>query len=278
MSSYYENIKSLFSVDNTERNNKLPSETNHKSDSNEFEHLDDSDCDHDYDKIKKDSIYHNKQSNFELDKANDTYHSIYNEMVEKEQIVRERLDSDLIDKIKENCSEFIDSDVQIIKDFATIMKSFTDIKSKLKEFETNIRNFESDMNVNKLNQTESKSEISTKLKIIESDLEKVFAKVNNFDMVGYDFMEKLVCLENSIKSHEIQRNEILNQMEKFHKEQREIKENNLKILNIFNNFQKFSFFQHYYTKDNLFSSIKIIGGGLFVGFCVKFGLSYFQKK
>lgn len=212
----------------------------------------------------------NIQTEFEM--ANDDFNKIYAEMIDKEQIIRERLNSKTIEQIKENYAEYIDNDIQIIKDFAVIMETFSHIKDKLKEFENNIKNFGSVSII--ASETISDSSC-TELNIIKTDLEKVINKVNMVDSTSCDFMNKLVHLENLIKSHETQRELILLKLEKINKEHKEIKDSNLKILNMFSNHNFIPTNSYLNGYENYF---KYIGYGIGLYLCVIVGYKYLGKN
>lgn len=205
-------------------------------------------------------VYHG--DNLIFNPSYDAYNKLYSEMVEQEQIVRERLNSDTLEKIKANCEEYIDSDIQIIRDFANVMNTFTHIKEKLHEFELNINQFESDMSASKLIQCSTNTELDTKLVGIENKLSGVIDMVDKINSNSNEFMNKIIHLENLIKTHETNREQILLKLEKYDIFQKEIKENKLNRL---------------FGYQNYYNYLKYFGCGIGLSLCAIVGYKYFGK-
>ncbi len=280
MTSYFDNIKWIMSSQkeiNTDINTCTNTETNLSliQDNKEVE----SDSDYEYDKIGEKEIKNLNQLKTLSPTNKGDYEKIYTELVEKEQIVRNRLDSDTVEKIKANYTEYMDSDVQIIKDFALIMETFVHIKDKLIQFETNIKEFENDMDKNKLVQFENKSELDAKFTHIESKIENAIELMNKINSNSGEFMEKIIQLENSIKDHDTHREQILSRLEKFDKDHNEIKNNNLKILSVFTNYQKYFMFSYSNSNNiNYTRYLKYFGMGIGICSSLIFGYKYLKKN
>jgi hypothetical protein len=208
MATYLNNFKWIISkqeepkknlTDKTELElNPLNSKT--KSDS-------DSDCEKDYAKINNEDLQTN------INEIKNEYDKIHTEMINKEQLVRNRLDSDTIEQIKSNCEEYVNDDIKIIKDFALVMESFNHIKKKLKEFESGINSFESEILIKTSNQDENNAELDSRINQIDIKLENTIKLMEQIEVNNDNIMEKIVKLENAISAHSTQRHEILTKLD-----------------------------------------------------------------
>lgn len=100
---------------------------------------------------------------------------LHDNKIEKEQLVRQRFDSDTIEQIKTNYSNYLNDDTKIVKDFANI-------QLKLNEFETYVKKFESDIRQKtKLNE-ENNNELNERIDLIDSKLNDYVNK-NNFKLI-----------------------------------------------------------------------------------------------
>lgn len=233
-----------------------------------------SDSDYEYHKIHSRDIQNFvDESNNKVDinyqtikSVQEDYNKIYTDLLKKEQLVRKRVNSDTVEKIKANYSDYINDDIQIIKDFAIIMETFEHIKDRLKVFETDIKDFEEGIKKNTINQDENKQELDNKINNIDSKLENTIDLMNQIKSNGDKFIEKIIHLENLIKTHEEHRNEIMKRLEKFDQEHNEMKNNNLQVLNFFRDYQKYWLYFSSKSKENLFNNqIGYIGIGLGIG-------------
>ena len=241
--------------------------------------------DSDYDKIISKDITNSPKF---TDKHNKTlksiqadYDKIHMNLIEKEQLIRGRINSDTIEKIKENYTEYINDDVQIIKDFATIMETFKHIKDKLKDFETDIKDFEEDIRKKTMNQYETKLELDNKINHIDERLENTIELMNLIKSNGDDFIKKIIHLENLIQTHDEHRNQILTKLGNFDKEHNEMKNYNLKILNFLHDYQQNWIFtnpnQNFIFNYNYLTYVKI---GMGLGLCsfILFGYRFIKKN
>lgn len=188
-------------------NSSLKKNSSPKNNSNSL-HTTDSDSEYD-------NIVILPQDNIQTSQSN--YEQVYIELVKKEQL------------IKANFAEYLNSDVQIIKEFAGIMENFVIIKERLKNFESNIKEFE--LNFKKSNleyMSYNKSELDLKINLIDEKIEKLSFLMNGTKLLVDDYMSKITHLENSIKENEIHRKEITLRLEIFDKEHQELKNNNYK--------------------------------------------------
>lgn len=149
----------------------------------------------------------------DIQEINFEYNTIHLEMIKKKQLIRDRFDSDTIDKIKSNYTDYINDDVKIIKDFAIIMETFTNIQNKLNEYVSDIKEFENSIRTKTLNYGANNLEFENKIKQIDIKLDNTIKfmeeiKFNN-DMV----MEKIIKLENKIYTNDIKGQEILTRLE-----------------------------------------------------------------
>lgn len=142
------------------------------------------------------------------------YDTIHLEMIEKEQLVRERLDSDTIDKIKSNYTDYINDDIKIIKDFAIIMETFSHIQNKLSEFECGIKEFETDIRTKTLNIDTNNLEFENKIQQIDIKLNNTIKFMEEIKSNNNIVMEQIIKLENTINSNDIKGHELLTKLEK----------------------------------------------------------------
>jgi hypothetical protein len=284
MNSYLDNFK--WFVPNTTTNNQMITQGGFEKKPNNESNSDyesNSDSENEYHKIDIDSKniiinINNHKSLGNLD-TSQNYEKIYSELLEKEQIVRERLNSDTVEKIKENYTEYIDSDIQIIKEFALIMDSFVHIKEKLVSFEKNIKDFENHIQISKTTQHENNSELENKINRIDSKLNETLNMWEEINSTSEKMINKIVNLENAIKENDIHREEFIKRFEKFDKEHNEIKKNNIQMLNIFSDYQRFFVFSNF--ENYQYKWFQYIGiGVLTIGLGYRFGLYnvIFSKK
>ena len=163
-------------------------------------------------------------------------------MINKEQIVRKRLDSNTIEQIKSNCEEYVNDDIKIIKDFALIMESFNHIKEKLINFESGIKEFESDIKIKTSNQDENNAELDNRINHIDTKLDNTIKLMDQIKINSNDVMEKIVKLENIIMEHSIQRHEILTILDKINFDKTNVNKSNY-----------YMFINKYFGLNNFFS-------------------------
>ena len=295
MSGYLDNLKWLVSSPNSNKSGVVENKKNEDLDSgSDSESPNHSDSDLEYDKItvglgesnKKNSESNKKNSQGkkkQLDsdcqqeqkiRTQSDYSQIYSDLIKKEQLVRESLDPDTVDKIKANYTEYLDSEVQIIKDFAGIMENFVHIKEQLKNFELDIKEFEQNIRTSNLAQiSENKSELDEKINLIDKKIEELSGLMNGTNGLVNNYIDKITQLENSIKENETHRQEIMSRLEKFDKEHVELKNNSIKFLTVFTDYQK-----HFaLTNNNSSNWINYLSWSLFsVG--VGFGIKYLVKN
>ena len=142
------------------------------------------------------------------------YGKIHIELIKKEQLVRERLNSDTIEQIKLNCKEYVNDEIKIIKDFAIVMESFNHIKDKLIEFESGMKEFESDIKIKTSNQDLSNSELDNRISMIDDKLNNTIVMIEQINSTSNEVMDKIVKLENIINIHSTQREELLSKLNK----------------------------------------------------------------
>ena len=265
MTSYFDNFKWIISNKEEHKANlKSPDKfeivENHKS--NEIE----SNCDfgseynnnHTYQKNIHDVIYQ--------------YNTIHLEMIEKEQLVRDRLSIDTIDKIKTNYYDYINDDIKIIKDFAMIMETFSHIQKKLNDFESGIRVFELDVRNKTLNQDTNNQEFENKIQQIDVKLDNTIKFMEEIKLNNDLVMKKIIKLENTINDNDIKGNELLARLEKINiTNNDDKKENNIII-------QHEQYKYPYIPMCNDFNGILIyvITGSCIVG--TYFGIKYLLRK
>jgi len=291
MTSYLDNIKWIMSGQK-ESNSNIISQFNIQTNNfDELYSLNGSECDsEDYHKIiSKDLCVSPEQKNkpnltfkteSTLKSIQEDYNKIHNNLIEKERLVRSRVNSDTVEKIKANYTEYINDDIQIIKDFALIMETFEHIKDKLKDFETDIKDFEIDIKKNIICQDENKQELDNKINHIDLRLENTIELMNQIKLNGDEFIKKIIHLENLIKTHDEHRDEILLRLEKFDKDHKEIKNNNLQVLNFFKDYQNYWTFSRS-NDNNLFYSnnyFKYIGLGIGISSVILFGYKFIKNK
>ena len=142
------------------------------------------------------------------------YGKIHIELIKKEQLVSERLNSDTIEQIKLNCKEYVNDEIKIIKDFAIVMESFNHIKDKLIEFESGMKEFESDIKIKTSNQDLSNSELDNRISMIDDKLNNTIVMIEQINSTSNEVMDKIVKLENIINIHSTQREELLSKLNK----------------------------------------------------------------
>ena len=124
MTSYLENFKWIITKQ------EKPNTSSKSPDKFEIieKHNDDNEIEHDYNfsPVNNNNLISQfqSQSQSNIQKNILQCNTIHLEMIKKEQLVRDRLDSDTINKIKSNYSNYINNDIKIIKDFAIIWKHF----------------------------------------------------------------------------------------------------------------------------------------------------------
>jgi hypothetical protein len=202
MTCYLENLKWIIgSQETSNSSSKSPDKfeiiERHGGD-NEIE------LDYDFGPSNDDNSISKTQSN--IQEIISQYNTIHLEMIKKEQLVRDRLDSDTFDKIKSNYTDYINDDIKIIKDFAIIMESFSQIQKKLSEFESGIRTITSNQDSNNVELENKIQQIDIKLNNTIKFMEEI--KLNNDVM-----MKKIIKLENTINSNDIKGQEILSILE-----------------------------------------------------------------
>lgn len=271
MISYLDNLKWII-PSQKESNSNITNQINIQT--NNFDELNslnssESDSDYDYDKIISKDLNVSpviKKTNQTLQNIQEDYNKIHLELLEKEQLVRSQVNSDTVEKIKENYTEYINDDLQIIRAY--------------KNYEKNIKEFE-DIKKNSIGQNINKQELDNKINQIDLKLENTIELINQIKSNGDEFIKKIIHLENMIKIHDVHREQILSKLEKFDNGCDEIKNNNLKVLNFFHNYQNkylcvFSKFNY-----NLFCSnkyFKYIGLGIGIFSVVLFGYKYLKKN
>jgi len=142
------------------------------------------------------------------------YGTIKMELIKKEQLVRDRLDSDTIEHIKSNCKEYVNDEIKIIKDFATVIDSFNHIKEKIIKFELGMKEFESDIIIKTINQDLSNTELDNRINMIDEKLNNTIEMIEQINSTSNVLMEKIVKLENIIYTHSVQREELLTKLNK----------------------------------------------------------------
>lgn len=298
MSNYFENLKWLVSSPNNnlnvvqiKQNNSIESFESPNNQDNinmgkktfsgsesksivvpelDSELVEHSDSDHEYDKIvipqsPKKSNYDTKQQ---------SYTQIYLDLLEKEKLVMQNLDPDTVDKIKENYFEYLDSDVQIIKDFACVMENFFHIKERLKNFESDIKEFEQNIRTSNLAKiSENKLELDEKISLIDEKIESIGLLMSGTKLLVDNYIDKITQLENSIKENETHRQEIISRLENFDKEHKELKKTNTRFQNIFADYQK----RFVITNFNPNDWINYLSWGL-MSIGIGYGIKFFFKN
>lgn len=221
--------------------------------------------DNEYTKIDSKNLQENI---VEIKKA---YEKIQIEMISKEQLVRKRLDSDTIEKIKSNCEEYVNDDVKIIKDFALIMESFNHIKEKLVNFEFGIKEFESEIKIKTLNQDENNAELDNRINHIDTKLDNTIQLMEQIKINSNGLMEKIVKLENIISEHSTQRCEILSKLNKINFDKSNQTKSNYHIF--FNNYLNLNNFFSKFNNDILI--VSMLGCGVLGTFL---SIKYFVIK
>ena len=215
---------------------------------------------------------HNLSNQSNMQDIISQYNSIHLEMNKKEQLIKERLDSDTIDKIKSNYSDYINNDIKIIKDFAIIMDTFTHIQNKLKEVETGIKKFESNITTKSLNQDISNQEFKDKIQQIDIKFDNSIKFIQEIKVNNNVLMEKIIKLENIINTNDIKGHKILLGLEKIsiinNKDNDDKKVNNL--INWFNIFQSSK-----YNFNNILM-IRVLTGSCIAG--IYFSIKYISRK
>lgn len=271
MASYFENFKWVISNNNQFRTDTKSPEKfefveniHHVNEENEENNI------HKCDETKS-SLNQLNKLNSEIKEVLTQYNSVHLEMVEKEQLVRKRLDSDTFDKIKSNYSEYINHDIKIIKDFAVIMETFSHIQEKLNSVESSIKEFESDTRVKNLTPNENNQEYENKIQEIDTKLNNTLNCIKDIKSTNDELIAKIIKLENTINDNEIKGNEILIKLEK------------IDSLNNKWNISNYLYFD-LSNLNNLFSSsnyTNVIIMGLLSGTCIigtYFGVKYILKK
>jgi hypothetical protein len=280
MASYFENFKWIL-FGKTETPNKIC--LNNNINVTYLDSDSDSDSDSEYHKIdvkgqnilKTNLINKNDLFPYTHASAKDDYEKIYKELLDKEQSVIKHVGVDTFEKIKQNYTEYINDDVQIIKEFASVMKTFDNIKTKLENFEFDIKKnivnqdenkFE--INENKFEINENKFEIDEKINLIDSKLNDTIKMINKINFDSDEFIKKIINLENLIKNHDDRRYKIILKLEKFNKEYNEMKNNNF---NIYKDIKKYFMF----LNTNYF---KYMGISFGICSCLFFSLKLFKKN
>ena len=212
MTSYLENLKWILSKQEVSNpTSKLPGGfeivDGHNGD-NEIE------GDYDFGPIANTDSRSQSQTQPNIQDVISQYNTIQLEMKQKEQLVRERLDSDTIDKIKSNYTDYINDDIKIIKDFAIIMETFSHIQKKLSEFEHGIKEFELDMKNKTSTQDSNNQEFENKIQQIDIKLNDTLKFIEEIKLNNDIVMEKIIKLENTINLNDIKGQEILTRLEK----------------------------------------------------------------
>lgn len=207
------NIKSNQIKPNIKSNHTNPNQTNPSIDTtydseSEFENVYTIDEPMEID-IKKINMEKNN-----LDVIKNEYKKIEMKLMEEEQLVRKRLNSDTIEQIKSNCVDYVNDDIKIIKDFALVMESFNHIKDKLIEFESGMKEFESDIKIKTTNQDLSNAELDNKINMIDQKLNNTIVMIDQINSTSNEVMDKIVKLENIINTHSTQREELLSKLNK----------------------------------------------------------------
>lgn len=211
------------------------------------------------------------QPQSDIQEINSEYNTIHLEMIKKEQLIRDILDSDTINKIKSNYTDYINDDVKIIKDFTIIMETFTDIQNKLNEFVSNIKELETYMRTKTLNQDANNLEFENKIKQIDIKLNNTIKFMEEIKLNNDVVMKKIIKLENTINSNNIKEQEILT-IEKINIANDDDKKENKVI-----NWYKQNTYLHILLYND-FSSILIyvLTGSCMVG--TYFGIKYILRK
>lgn len=209
MDKYLDNLKWIISGQTEiETTNSIKSETELEFDStydseSEFENV------HSIDESLKINI-----EKINMKKIKKEYRRVQKELINKEQLVRDRLDSDTIEHIKSNCKEYVNDEIKIIKDFATVIESFNHIKEKIIKFELDMKEFESDIKIKTINQDLSNTELDNRINMIDKKLNNTISMIEQINLTSNELMKKIVKLENIIQTHSTQREELLTKLNK----------------------------------------------------------------
>lgn len=260
MTSYFENLKWIIT------RQEVSNMTSKSPDKFEIveRHNGDNEIALDYDFVPIDNNNLKSQSN--IQDIITQYNSIHLEMIKKEQLVRERLDSDTIDKIKSNYTDYINDDIKIIKDFAIIMETFSHIQNKLSEFECGIKEFESGIRTITSNQDSNNVEFENKIQQIDIKLNNTIKFMEEIKLNNNIVMEKIIKLENTINANDIKGQEILTKLENINV----VNKNN----NVWHKQKKYFKIPIYnYYNDIL---IYVLTGSCIIG--TYFGIKYILRK
>lgn len=152
----------------------------------------------------------NPSSNFNEIKY--LHDKIHDEMIEKEQLVRQRLDSDTVEKIKTDYTEYLDNDIKIIQDFANIINTFEQIQSKLNDFESDIKEFELDIRKKTKSNEENNNELNERIDLIDTKLNETIDLMKSIKSDSDNCMKHILKLENGIIQNETKGQQILNKI------------------------------------------------------------------
>lgn len=213
MANYLDNLKWIISgqtESNIEPNIKLnikPNESNPKTEL-EFDSAYDSESEFE-------NVYTvNEPLKINMEEIKKEYGKIHIELIKKELLVREKLNSGTIEQIKLNCKEYVNDEIKIIKDFAIVMESFNHIKDKLIEFESGMKEFESDIKIKTTNQDLSNSELDNRISMIDEKINNTIVMIEQINSTSNEVLDKIVKLENIINIHSTQREELLSKLNK----------------------------------------------------------------
>lgn len=218
MSNYLDNLKWIISrqtESNIEPNIKLNIRPNVSNPKTELEFDSAYDSESEFENVY--TVNEPLKINIEkinIEEIKKEYGKIHIELIKKEQLVRERLNSDTIEQIKLNCKEYVNDEIKIIKDFAIVMESFNHIKDKLIEFESGMKEFESDIKIKTSNQDLSNSELENRISMIDEKLNNTIVMIEQINSTSNEVMDKIVKLENIINIHSTQREELLSKLNK----------------------------------------------------------------
>lgn len=274
MSSYLDNLKWIVTSKKESEIQEQILNKNTNSDENYLMADSESDSESEYHKINSNYMPNTNDSLF-YNLAKDNYEKTYKELLDKEQLVRKRVNSDTFEKIKQNYTEYINDDVQIIKEFALVMETFENINIKLKNFVFEIGNFESGIKKYIGEHDVNKLEINNKINQIDKKLDNTIGMINKIKFDSDKFIKKLINLENLIKTHDEHRNEILLRLDKFNKEHDEMKNNNLQVLNFFKDTHQYFMFSSLNLNSNY---LKYIGISLGISSCLFFSYKLMNKN
>lgn len=263
MANYLENLKWIMTKQEV---SKPSSESPDK-----FEMIEKHNCDDDIMYVFNPDTY-NSITPSNIQDVITQYNTLHLEMVKKEQFVRERLDSDTIDKIKSNYSDYINDDIKIIKDFAIIMETFSHIQKKLNDFESGIKEFELNIKNKTLSQDSNNIEFENKIQQIDIKLDNAIKFMDEIKLNNDVVMKKIIKLENTINANDIKGQEILTRLEKINITNNDNKKEN----NLIDWYQQNRYFGIPFYND--FSGILMY---MLTGSCVigtYFGIKYILRK